>query len=98
MPLEQFSLLDADGRARAFGGSTYNPERDFERLSGLLSKVYDLMSDGVERSLKQIANATGGTEASVSARLRDLRKEQYGSHVVERRHVENGFYLYRLVG
>lgn len=33
---------------------------------------------------------------SVSARVRDLRKAKYGSHIVDRRYVGNGVYEYRL--
>jgi hypothetical protein len=89
--------LHASGWAsRSFGGSTYEPERDGERLSGQLQAVYRLMSDGEWRTLAEIKERVGGTDASVSARLRDLRKANFGSHVVDRRYVANGLYEYRL--
>ena len=53
------------------------PTDDQERLSSLLERVKALMSDGNARTLAQIAQKTGGTESSVSARLRDLRKERF---------------------
>lgn len=91
--------LHASGWAsRAFGGSTYEPERDGERLSGQLQAVYLLMADGQWRTLAEIKDRVGGTDASVSARLRDLRKSAFGSHVVDRRHVARGLFEYRLKG
>ena len=68
----------------AFDGKTYDAQRDYERLKGQLGKVHDLMADGQWRSLKRIALSVGGSEASVSSRLRDLRKPKYGSRVIER--------------
>jgi hypothetical protein len=72
-----------------FDGKTYNPERDYPRLNKLLRAVFDLMKDGRERSLCEISGLTGGSEASVSARLRDLRKPKYGGHTVTRRHIHD---------
>jgi hypothetical protein len=40
---------------------------------------------------------TGFPEASISARLRDFRKEQFGKHVVERRRRSQGQWEYRLI-
>jgi hypothetical protein len=33
---------------------------------------------------------------SVSARVRDLRKAKFGSHIVDRRYVGNGIFQYRI--
>jgi biotin operon repressor len=74
-----------------FKGSTFVPERDGARLSSQLAKVKDLMLDGEWRSLETIAELTGSPEASVSARLRDLRRMGY---VVERRFINKGLHLY----
>lgn len=84
-------------RERAFDGKTYEPKRDFDRLTGQLQKVRAFMSDGQWHTLEQIQSICGGTEAAISARLRDLRKEKYGSHNVERRHVNRGLFEYRVV-
>jgi len=81
----------------AFDGKTYEPERDYERLKGQLARVRDLMSDGNWRTLTMISKVCGGTEASVSARLRDLRKQKYGSLNVERRYVHDGLWEYRVL-
>ena len=81
----------------AFDGDTYDSDRDFTRLDTQMGRVYRLMTDGKWRTLSEIANHTGGSEAAVSARLRDFRKEKYGSMLVERVHVSEGLYRYRLV-
>lgn len=81
-----------------FDGATYEPEHDQVRLSALLGKVYELMKDQRWRTIREIADAIGaGSEASVSARLRDLRKKRFGSHNVIRRHrgpAADGLYEY----
>lgn len=83
--------------ARAFDGHTYEPRQDYARLNGQLHRVAALMNDGRFRTLAEIACAAGGTEASVSARLRDLRKPKYGAHDVKRERISGGLYRYRLV-
>ena len=81
-----------------FGGLTYDAYLDNKRLTGLLKRVHAFMSDGGWHDLYEIAHYTGGTEASVSARLRDFRKIRYGSHVIDRRRVgSSGLFQYRLV-
>jgi hypothetical protein len=80
-----------------FGGVTYDPERDHDRLVVQLEAVRRLMSDGRWRTLPAISSATGAPEASVSARLRDLRKAKFGGRQVERRYVSRGLWEYRLL-
>lgn len=80
-----------------FDGETYVAERDRERLTRELDRVRLCMEDGEWRTLAVVAAATGAPEASVSARLRDLRKQRHGSRVVERRYVSNGLWSYRLL-
>ena len=83
---------------KAFDGRTYEPTRDYVRLTGQLERVFEIMKDGRWRSLGGITKLIGsGSEASVSARLRDLRKEKYGAHSVERVNIEQGLFMYRLV-
>ena len=69
----------------SFGGESFDPELDGDRLGRLLDRVQRLMLDGRWRSIPEIQRVTGGSESSVSARLRDLRKKQYGGWTVERR-------------
>lgn len=78
-------------------GSTYDHARDGARLHRQHNRVLALVRDGEWRSLGAIAEATGDPEASVSARLRDLRKPKFGAHTIERRYVSRGFFEYRLV-
>lgn len=80
-----------------FDGITYDPERDRERLSKQLYSVLEVMKDGQWRTLPELSKATNSPEASVSARLRDLRKPRFGGHSVEREYVKKGLFKYRLI-
>lgn len=84
----------------AFDGVTYEPEADQVRLSQLLARVYAVMADGQWRTLREITEALGGaSEASVSARLRDLRKLRFGGYWVDRRRrgkLGSGLFEYRV--
>lgn len=79
-----------------FDGETFDPERDEARLSALLERVKRCLSDHEWWTLERLAKEAGGTEASVSARIRDLRKPKFGSHRVDRRYRDNGTWEYRL--
>lgn len=79
-----------------FDGDTYDAGRDKVRLSALAWRVWRAARPGEWYTLAELQEKAGGTEASVSARLRDFRKERFGSHSVDRRHVSNGLYEYRL--
>jgi len=95
----QPGLFDPKAEPVRFDGRTYDPHHDRVRLTRLLARVYAFMRDGEWRTLPEIAEACGGTEASVSARLRDLRKIRFGSYVVERRRAgtpDRGLFVYRL--
>jgi hypothetical protein len=80
-----------------FGGRTFDPARDGERLSASLIRVRACVSDGRWHTLEELARKTGDPEASISARLRDLRKAKFGGRQVERRYVADGLWEYRLV-
>lgn len=89
--------LDFD-RPLPFGGKTFNAELDGARLTSHLQKVYDLMKDGKWRTLKTISITVGCSEASASARLRDLRKPWAGQNKVERKRIkETGLWMYRVI-
>lgn len=89
--------LPSPPRNSAFDGRTYASDRDYERLSGQLKAVFDVMRDGKWRTLSEIQAHVDGSEAAISARLRDLRKLKYGAHEVQREHIERGLYRYRVV-
>lgn len=78
-------------------GKTYEPTLDYARLGKQMKAVYSLMRDGHWRTLQQIAALVEAPEASVSARLRDLRKRKFGAFTVDRARGENGLHWYRLV-
>lgn len=86
--------------APRFDGATFDAALDGDRLRRQLGRVFELMRDGAWRSLPEIAAATGDGEASVSARIRDLRKRKFGSHDVQRRRRADrpAVFEYRLVG
>ena len=79
-----------------FDGDTYTPMLDYVRLTGLLSRVYFVMEDGRWHTLGELSVRAVGSEASVSARLRDLRKAKFGSFQVDRERVKAGLWRYRL--
>jgi hypothetical protein len=60
-----------------FHGATISIPFDLERLNAQMQRVHGLMVDGKWRSLREISDATGDPEASVSARLRDYRSNEY---------------------
>jgi len=89
-----------------FDGATYEKEFDQKRLGAQMYSVYDLMKDKRWRTLSEIAQITGYPEASISARLRDLRKERFGNHTVNRQrrvvpeaniNNETGLFEYQLI-
>lgn len=79
-----------------FDGETYDEARDGPRLNRQAQLVFDVVKDGRWRTLHAIAEQTGEPEASVSARLRDLRKARFGGHSVDRRYIAQGVWEYRL--
>lgn len=83
-------------REQPFDGITFDPKRDLARMSSQLDRVCAFMSDGHWDTLGNIAAAVGGSEAGVSARLRDLRKDRHGSLNVERKNVGGGCWMYRI--
>jgi hypothetical protein len=81
-----------------FDGVTYEPELDRDRLAAQLALVRAVMSDGQWHTLAGIADLIGAPEASISARLRDLRKPRFGAWTIERRRVPlgHGLHEYRV--
>ena len=64
------------------------------------SLVYAALNGRKWLTLDELSFATGGRPASVSARVRDLRKEEFGGHTVARRQRisrTHGLYEYRLL-
>lgn len=79
-----------------FDGADYQPERDNARLTGQLLRIWNVVNDWQWHTLKNISELTGDPEASISAQLRHLRKPRFGGYEVEREHIQNGLYRYRV--
>lgn len=77
-------------------GKTFDPFKDMDRLNEQMRRVFQIMRDQHWRTLREISDATGDPEASVSARLRDFRKPQFGGCLVNRRRRGNGLHEYQL--
>lgn len=80
-----------------FDGDDYQSDRDKPRLTGQIKDVITFMRDGLWHSVTQIAATTQHPEPSVSAQLRNLRKDRFGGHTIERKYAGGGLYLFRLV-
>jgi len=80
-----------------FDGDDYVPERDDERLGRQCYRIFNLMKDGLWRSLPEIEQITNDPQASISAQLRHFRKPRFGSHTVDRRRGDDSLYEYRLL-
>lgn len=81
-----------------FNGSDYSHDRDAPRLTEQIQRVFTVLSDRNWHALSHIAMLTGDPEASISAQIRHLRKARFGGWEIEKKHMGNGLYLYRLTG
>lgn len=72
-----------------FKGETFDQQRDGPRLMRQLDRVRAFMADRRWHTLKEISAACEAPEASVSARLRDLKAEH--------RFVAKGLWEYRVL-
>lgn len=79
-------------------GGTYDAARDRARLNRQALAVFRVMRDRQWHTLPEIAAMTGEPEASISARLRDLRKPRFGGHIIDRRYVGDGLWEYQWQG
>lgn len=96
---DQFGLFTPKP-ADPFRGADYKPERDQVRLTTQMDKVLAVCKDGEWRTIPNLAKELNARfsgahfpENSVQAQLRNLRKV---GQVVERRHVRDGLYEYRV--
>lgn len=79
-----------------FDGATYDPALDGERLGRQLDRVRNMLLAyrGEFFTLAELQMVAGGSEAGVSARIRDLRKVRNGGHQVQRRRRSGGTWEY----
>lgn len=82
-------------QASLFDGATASAE-DNGRLSAQLERVRAAMEGAGWVTLEQLHRATGDPAASISARIRDLRKAKFGARQVDRQSRGKGLYEYRL--
>lgn len=80
-------------------GETFDPNQDQNRLNLQRQRVFALMNDHEWHPSTEFERRLGDSWASLSARVRDLRKPKFGGHTVERRRVTGvpGLHEYRLV-
>jgi len=79
-------------------GSTYNHDEDYDRLNRQMKDVFRAVADGAWHTPPELEDKTGHSWASISARLRDLRKDKYGGYIVEREYLAKGLWMYRIAG
>ena len=83
-------------------GATFQPSLDLHRLNTQARTIFTFttVTEPFWHTLTDISRATGYPEASVSARLRDFRKERFGGHTVLRRrasHDDGGLWEYKVI-
>lgn len=69
---------------------------DPDGLKPQTRKVFDALSDGHWHTLRQLSDASGAPEASVSARMRDLRGEEYALPLEAEKMPGSNLWRYRL--
>lgn len=79
-----------------FDGRTFSPVDDGQRLTRQLDLVKRCLMDGSWWTLTALAAVSGGSEAGVSARIRDLKKPRFGGYVIEKQRVSGGLWRYRI--
>ena len=85
-----------------FAGPDYVPKHDQVRLTKKLLLVFELMSDEKFRTINEIYDALDGQVAhtTISANLRHLKKEEFGSHGMNKRRrgdESNGVFEYQII-
>ena len=68
-----------------FDGPVYEENHDKIRLTGQLLRIFEAIKDGNWYTLNEIHAKTEDPHASISAQLRHLRKERFGSHIVDKK-------------
>ncbi len=81
-----------------FGGTTYDPTFDRGRLLTQVERVrLFMLGASAWFTLREVSTARDIPEASISARLRDLRKKKFGGYEVDRRRRCRGLWEYRVL-
>ena len=80
-----------------FDGKHYDKTKDKTRLTKQMQGVYDCINMGSWKTVEEISKVTGYPQPSISAQLRNLRKEKFGGLDVRGRYrVGTRIFEYRL--
>lgn len=79
-------------------GDTFDSGEDESRLNIQMNRTWGVLSDYQWHTPAELEQRVGDSWASVSARVRDLRKPRFGGHRIESRRVPGGkgLWEYRL--
>jgi hypothetical protein len=87
----------------SFEGAEFVQELDGARLTGQIARVYAVVKDEKERSVDEIQEEilrrfkVCDPTPSISAQLRNLRKPEFGGHLVRSFRKEGGLFVYVLI-
>ena len=85
--------------SKLFDGALVIPELDDERLTGQMYRIMNVLKDGREYTLKDIADLTGDPEASISADIRTWAKPRWGGYYIKTTRItKKGLHSYRFMG
>ena len=96
------SVAGMKSQVAKFDGHSFEANLDGPRLTAQLDRVREYMLDifpawksvfEISESLNQLYEENFPTQ-SISARLRDLRKKQFGSYAVDKKRRTNGTWEY----
>ena len=83
-----------------FDGPVYEEKHDKVRLTGQILRIFEAIKDGGWYTLNEIHNKTEDPQASISAQLRHLRKDRFGSHTIDKKprgKRNSGIWQYQLI-
>ena len=81
-----------------FDGPAYDADRDQARLTGQCLRVFAAMADQRWYTISELERMLPGDSSnSITAQFRHLRKDRFGAHTVNRRHISNGLFEYQLI-
>lgn len=80
-----------------FDGSDIDQNRDGRRLATQYDIIFNIMKDGVWRSVRQLRKMTGFPENSIQSQMRHSRKKRNGSHTVNKKYKTKGLFIYQLI-
>ena len=80
----------------SFDGADIDQERDDARLKQQINIIRKRMENAGWLTVQQLSQELGYPATSVSAQIRNLRKDKFGGRYVERRYQGNGLYEFKL--